>query len=606
MIAGMERVLVNVDGRIRREVRNGREYLVAPMTLIVPGVLNGSKGPLYYPPDEILKDPSAWNGIPIVVYHPTHNGQHISARDPDVLERQQIGNVFRSQVVMQGPPEKQGRLVAEGWFDVEATRRVDKRILERLSRGDPIELSTGLFTDNEQARPGANYRGKSYEYVARNYKPDHLAILPDQKGACSVEDGCGVLANEQQQNVLKQIHELITQALGGQPRHGDTGQYQPHGAGTGKGAPHAAAVAGHMTLCDTDKRLGMMAQMEKEATGHNPPSWAVDEGTWDKAKAAAEKSGYSEGDGTYWAVVAHIYQQMGGDVQAGSAEHQRQRDAAHNVENDHPEVTNTGDIPMTLNAKARAGLINLLITNGCACANDRDTLHKLSDKTLLAMNADKEDAKDKEDMPMKKKDMKGMKDEEDDEPAKKPGNEEETENLHSYDGGEKDRPTKNQPTMPSTPTPTVMSADAVKEFVGNMQDDQRLPFARALLASLNLSAKDWLSLAPEPVQEVVTNAAAVERDERMKLVKALVANVQDDETRQRVGDTLMKKSIGELRDLLAIQPAPPRSAAAPLYLGSGPIPQPVANQDERDDILPLPVMNYSEWVAEESGRRKVN
>ena len=165
---------------------NGRDYIVAPLTLIVPGVLNGSKGALYYPPEEVSRDPDVWNGVPIVVYHPTRNGVHVSARDPDVLDKQGIGMVLRSKAG--------GKLTAEGWFDVEATRRVDNRVLQALEAGSRMELSTGLFTENEPAR--GTFNGKPYDAIARNYKPDHLAILPDQVGACSVNDGCGVMVNQ--------------------------------------------------------------------------------------------------------------------------------------------------------------------------------------------------------------------------------------------------------------------------------------------------------------------------------------------------------------------------------------------------------------------------
>ncbi len=176
----------NLSGSVRRAVLNGRECLVAPVTLIVPGVLQGSHGPLMYPSDELARDPAAWNGVPIVVYHPmTDDGRPLSAKAPGVLRRQGIG-------VVRGAKHNH-KLTAEGWFDVENTRRVDKRILYALEEGKPIELSTGLYTDNEP-RQGA-YNGRRYEYIARNYRPDHLAILPDSTGACSIADGCGVLVN---------------------------------------------------------------------------------------------------------------------------------------------------------------------------------------------------------------------------------------------------------------------------------------------------------------------------------------------------------------------------------------------------------------------------
>lgn len=184
----MQFITANLSGKTRREYLHGREYLVAPLSMIVPGVLNGSKGAMYYPPEELARDPMAWNGMPMVVNHPMRDGSPISARDPEVLQNSGIGFVYRTK--------HDGVLGAEGWFDVQNTRRVDRRILARLEGGNPIEISTGLYTDNYPAPPGATHNGRAYSLIARNYRPDHLAILPDKVGACSVADGCGVLVND--------------------------------------------------------------------------------------------------------------------------------------------------------------------------------------------------------------------------------------------------------------------------------------------------------------------------------------------------------------------------------------------------------------------------
>lgn len=181
-------IISNEVGKARYEVMNGRQFIVAPLTLIVSGVLNGSGGALYYPPDEVEKDPTIWNGFPIVVYHPTEYGKPISARDPDVFNKSHVGFVFHAKGV-------KGKLKAEGWFDVELTKAVDERVYKSLEVGDPIELSTGLFADFVPAEEGAVHNGKAYDYIATNYRPDHLAVLPDQTGACSLKDGCGVLVN---------------------------------------------------------------------------------------------------------------------------------------------------------------------------------------------------------------------------------------------------------------------------------------------------------------------------------------------------------------------------------------------------------------------------
>lgn len=250
-VSSLETVLVNTYGtKTRIEKLHGRDHIVAPLTLIVPGVLSGSKGALYYPLQEIAKNPDAWNGMPLVKNHPVVNGRHVSARTPEILNQSAIGVVLRARV------NNKGKLVAEGWFDIEKTKQVDISIYESLKANRQIELSTGLFTDNYPAPQGATFNGRAYVYTAKNYRPDHLAILPDQVGACSLRDGCGVLVNESTVNHLKQIIETrkklttaqrVEQILNynpSQPRD-SRGRWGSGGGGGGGGsaAPSKSAVS---------------------------------------------------------------------------------------------------------------------------------------------------------------------------------------------------------------------------------------------------------------------------------------------------------------------------------------------------------------------------
>lgn len=183
----METLTLNLktSSKVRRATLDGRAYLVAPFTSIVPGVLNGSKGPIFYPAEENAKNPDAWNGKPLTLGHPVINGMHVSARRPDILDSYGLGMIFESKTV-------DGKLAGEAWFDIEKVKKVHAPLLNALEKGEPVEISTGLFIDQEPAQEGAVYNGKAYSFIARNYKPDHLAILVDQFGACSVKDGCGV------------------------------------------------------------------------------------------------------------------------------------------------------------------------------------------------------------------------------------------------------------------------------------------------------------------------------------------------------------------------------------------------------------------------------
>lgn len=184
----MELLTSNISAKVRKTTLQGREYLVAPVTLIVPGVLNGSQGSLYYPPEQVAMNPAAWNGMPVVLEHPkAGNGVHTSARDPEVSTNQEIGRLFNARF--------NGKLGAEAWLDVERTRQLAPEVLARVKAGKAMEVSTGLYTDNVPAANGANFNGVPYTFIAQNYRPDHLAVLVDQRGACSIQDGCGLNVN---------------------------------------------------------------------------------------------------------------------------------------------------------------------------------------------------------------------------------------------------------------------------------------------------------------------------------------------------------------------------------------------------------------------------
>lgn len=168
---------------IRRETLHGKQYVVAPMAMLTEGVHNGSGGPLLYRSADIKKAAPAWNMKPIVVYHPQINGQGVSACDPDVLEAQQVGMVMRANW--------NGKLRAEAWIDESRAASVDRRVLDALEQNKLMEVSTGLFTENIDET--GEWNGEQYTAIAVNHQPDHLALLPDQIGACSIADGAGLL-----------------------------------------------------------------------------------------------------------------------------------------------------------------------------------------------------------------------------------------------------------------------------------------------------------------------------------------------------------------------------------------------------------------------------
>ena len=54
-----------------------------------------------------------------------------------------------------------------------------------------MEVSAAYFSDFIDK--SGTYGDKDYERIAVNFRPDHIALLTDEPGACSLEDGCGAL-----------------------------------------------------------------------------------------------------------------------------------------------------------------------------------------------------------------------------------------------------------------------------------------------------------------------------------------------------------------------------------------------------------------------------
>ena len=182
----MHNLLANYAGTSKRVKMGGREYAVAPITLVSPGVLSGSKGPLLYQIGELLKSVESWNSTPLVVYHPTKNGRPVSAKSDGVLKKSGVGFLRNARI-------HAGRLKADAWIDIERAKSVDWRVYEAILNGTPMEISTGLMSTNEEVPPGTTWFGQPYIAVAKKLLSDHCAILPDQVGACSLADGCGLL-----------------------------------------------------------------------------------------------------------------------------------------------------------------------------------------------------------------------------------------------------------------------------------------------------------------------------------------------------------------------------------------------------------------------------
>jgi hypothetical protein len=181
---------------VREEEVDGDSYLVVPTILITEGVHNSE----LYPAAEMAKYPEAWDGRPVVVTHPQKHGRPISANKKEVIENQQIGMLLGTQFCRW--KNEDGKMVAGIKSNVYISKakaaKIEPRILDRLDKEEMTEVSTGLFTDDKPEK--GVWNGEAYDRITTNFRPDHLAILLDQTGACSIKDGAGmprILADKQ-------------------------------------------------------------------------------------------------------------------------------------------------------------------------------------------------------------------------------------------------------------------------------------------------------------------------------------------------------------------------------------------------------------------------
>ena len=167
----------------RKKTRSGRDVLVAPVVAMVEGVLTphspANQG-ILVEMQALEKTLASWSGKPVVINHPHGD----TANEPDVFHAQTVGSVFNPRI-------ENGKMHLDAHINVDDLKGLGHdKILQALESGTPTEVSIGAAAD---LLPLSGVRnGKLYKNILLSAKPDHLAILTDAKGACSVEGGCGI------------------------------------------------------------------------------------------------------------------------------------------------------------------------------------------------------------------------------------------------------------------------------------------------------------------------------------------------------------------------------------------------------------------------------
>lgn len=178
---------------ISTETIDGDEHIVirGVVPVVDDVVMNGG----LYPAAEINKSYQTLEGNQMPLGHPKIGGEYVSASNPRAVNKFHIGawaeNVRKDgdRVVMD---MKINKRYAEG---TEKGKRVLTRIeeMQANSGAEPIHVSTGLLLSREQNK--GKSKGKSYSWVARNMRFDHVAILLDEPGAATPDEGVGIFVN---------------------------------------------------------------------------------------------------------------------------------------------------------------------------------------------------------------------------------------------------------------------------------------------------------------------------------------------------------------------------------------------------------------------------
>lgn len=176
------RATVNSD-LVKHETRDGREVIVVQSATLPDDVVMNN---IFYPAAEIEAGYKSLEGSPAPLGHPTVDDMFVSARSPLGLNIGYFGawndNVRR----------KDGRVFIDKVIDVERANesKMGRRVLEALNKGEPIHTSTGLLMYlRETNREDADHEGYDMEF-------DHDAILLDENGAATPEQGVGMMVNK--------------------------------------------------------------------------------------------------------------------------------------------------------------------------------------------------------------------------------------------------------------------------------------------------------------------------------------------------------------------------------------------------------------------------
>lgn len=185
--------VVNSASNITTETIDGKPHIVVRgITPVVDDIVMNRK---LYPAAEIEKAYNTLERNPMPLGHPKVDGKHVSARDVRAVNEYHVGGW------LQNVNHKDGKVTGDMYVNRQYAESSDKgkRLINRLdemlagTNSDPIHISTGLLYSGIAAN--GESKGKKYNEIATNMMFDHVAVLLDEPGAGTPEEGVGIFVN---------------------------------------------------------------------------------------------------------------------------------------------------------------------------------------------------------------------------------------------------------------------------------------------------------------------------------------------------------------------------------------------------------------------------
>lgn len=185
--------VVNSASNITTEIIDGKPHIVVRgITPVVDDIVMNRK---LYPAAEIEKAFNTLERNPMPFGHPKVDGKHVSARDVRAVNNYHVG------AWLQNVTHVDGKVVGNMYVDRRYAEASDKgkRLINRLdemaagTNAEPIHISTGLLYSGIAAN--GESKGKKYNEIATNMMFDHVAVLLDEPGAGTPDEGVGIFVN---------------------------------------------------------------------------------------------------------------------------------------------------------------------------------------------------------------------------------------------------------------------------------------------------------------------------------------------------------------------------------------------------------------------------